>query len=212
MGYLIGIVGPTGAGKTTLATGLGKVYGFTVHQEKPQENPYWDQFYQELNEGGISSTALKSQLFFLLTAQQQASSLNATGDTIIWDVPIFGHKMYADLLYQQGRMSKADYDVYMQVYQLCLSAIPKPHLLVVATANLATLVDRIHERGRAAELSTPTDYWQQHIGYWDTQLSQQAGSIPLLKVDSGDINWKKKTGVKKVWADIEKIMYAAAVN
>lgn len=197
--HIVGVVGPTGAGKTTLAEGLARHYNFKLHREEPQDNPYWSQFYAELQTGGVSPVALKSQLFFLLTAQKQADSIRHTKkQSFVWDVPLFGHKMYADLLHAQGVMTDADYEIYCSVYSLCLNSIPKPDVLVVATTNLQTLQARIAQRGRQAELATPAEYWHDQIKYWDEKLSQPS-QIPLLKVDSGEINWTTPTGVSQVW-------------
>jgi len=196
---IVGIVGPTGAGKTTLAEGLAKHYQFQIHREEPADNPYWTQFYAELQRGGVSEIALKSQLFFLLAAQEQARKISKTKKIdVVWDVPIFGHKMYADLLHKQGVMSEADYQLYCQTYHLCLKTIPLPDVLLVATTNLDTLQSRITQRGREAELGTPADYWRDQIQYWEDKVSQPS-LIPLLKIDSAVINWTEKPGVSQVW-------------
>lgn len=196
---ILGIVGPTGAGKTTLAEGLARHYQFQLHREEPADNPYWTQFYAELQRGGVSEIALKSQLFFLLAAQEQAQKIAQNKkENVVWDVPIFGHKMYADLLFKQGVMSEPDYQMYCQTYQLCLQTIPLPDVLLVATTNLDTLQSRIHQRGREAELGTPADYWRDQIQYWDEKITQPS-TIPLLKIDSAEINWTDHSGVSQVW-------------
>lgn len=203
---VIGIVGPTGAGKTTLAEGLAKKYKLHVHLEKPTENPFLETFYQELQAGGTSPIALKSQLHFLLAATQQALDINLQPGSVVWDVPLYGHKMYADLLHEAGTMSKADYHVYTQVYNVCLKVIPKPSLLMVVTTNLPTLVKRINQRGREMELSTPKTYWERQIAYWDSQAAQP-DAIPTLKLDSGRINWTSAKGVSQVW-DLAQPLFA----
>lgn len=209
---VIGIVGPTGAGKTTLAQSLAKFYKCDLHLEQPAQNPYLAQFYEELQTGGYAPTALKSQLFFLLAAQAQAQQI-AVGHQhgVAWDVPFYGHKMYADLLVEQQIMSTADYEIYTQVYQMCLATSPKPDVLVVATTDLDTLRARIEQRGRVMELATPKEYWQRQINYWRQQLLQPEttpGRLPMLECNSKDINWSRKKGAEQVWEKIKTVVYA----
>lgn len=197
--HIVGIVGPTGAGKTTLAEGLARHYQFQIHREEPLENPYWKLFYAELQKGGQSPIALKSQLFFLLAAQKQAQAIAEEDTNVVWDVPLFGHKMYADLLFKQGVMPPEDYALYCDVYAMCLQTIPMPDLLLVATTDLKTLQARIVKRGREVEIGTPAEYWRSQIQYWEDKIAQPS-QIPLLKVDSAEINWTNHTGVSQVWA------------
>lgn len=197
---VIGIVGPSGSGKTTLAEGLAEQYHLHVHLEQPSNNPYLETFYQELQAGGVSSTALKSQLHFLLAAHQQAMEIRNQPESVVWDVPLYGHKMYADLLHESGTMPDSDYTIYQQVYEVCLQTIPQPNVLLIVTANLTTLVQRIHERGRAMELATPNSYWEEQIKYWAAQgQTPYMNNIPTLTVDSENINWTSPSGVSEVW-------------
>jgi len=195
---VIGIVGPTGSGKTTLATGLSRKYHLQVHLEKPTDNPYLEQFYRELQIGGSSATALKSQLHFLLAAHQQAMEIDQSSDSVVWDVPLYGHRMYADLLHEAGTMSAADYQIYYQVYQQCLKTMLQPTVLLIVTTDVETLVARIKDRGRDMELATPQDYWQRQIQYWERQ-SSHLDTVPTLKLNSQRINWTSERGLSQVW-------------
>lgn len=205
---VIGIVGPSGAGKTTLAEGLARQYNLHVHLEKPSANPYLETFYQELQAGGVSPIALKSQLHFLLAAHQQAMEIRTHSESVVWDVPLYGHKMYADLLHEAGTMPDSDYQMYNQVYDACLQTIPQPNVLLIVTAKLPTLVKRIQKRGRAMELATPKSYWERQIRYWNHQAQTEfMDKIPTLTVDSGSINWTSAKGISQVW-DLAQPLFA----
>jgi len=194
--FIVGIVGPTGSGKTTLAQNLAHHHGWDLHLEEPANNPYLETFYDELREPGTSAIALKSQLYFLFAAQAQAQLMFEANKPVVWDVPIYGHKMYADLLRAKGKMTEDDYQLYLQAYQLCLKTIPQPDVLIVVVTDVVTLVNRIAQRGREMELETPSDYWQSQIEYW--QAKPDMGGVPTVYVNSAEVNWLLDTGVETI--------------
>ncbi len=203
---IIGIVGPTGAGKSTLAENLGRVLPATVYQEKPQDNPFFEQFYADLHNGVKPSKAvLDSELFFLEAAFDQAIAARESLKTglVIWDVPIQGHLMYAELLRQQGFLSQMQYEIYLKRYNECLAQIVLPDLFIVATVastnleDVAVLVQHMQERGRVEEAGTPIEYWQSQVAYWKTQLEGQQ-ERPHVVVDSSKIDWRTEEGVAQV--------------
>lgn len=194
---LIGIVGPVGAGKTTLAERLSERLRCHVHFEEPADNPYLKRFYAELTQDQPSEVALKSQLHFLLASYRQAVAIGQNQETAIWDVPLYGHKMYADLLFESGKMPADDYHIYQQVYQNCIDTMPKPDVMVVVTSPLKQLVKQIRRRGREMELSTPEEYWQRQIQYWE-KADEHIPTIPIVKLSSDQLDWRKAAGLDQV--------------
>lgn len=210
---LIGIVGPTGAGKTTLAEGLGRAFPATVYQEKPQENPYFQEFYDDLHHQVKGSTAVfNSELFFLEAAfaQAKAAREKLSSGIVIWDVPIQGHLMYAELLRQQELLSEAQYQIYKKRYDECLRQILLPDLFLVATVGSAQkkdveiLVEHIAQRGRPEELETPLAYWQKQVAYWQAQTAHTQ-AVPHLLVNTAEIDWRTEAGVQQVKTAVEAV-------
>jgi|GEM_PF-2322357 len=209
---LIGIVGPTGAGKTTLAQGLGKAMNGLVYQEKPQDNPFFQQFYDDLhNKVKASVAVMKSELFFLNAAFEQAMAAKESlkKGLVIWDVPIQGHLMYAELLRRQEFLSQAQYDQYKARYDDCLSQIAVPDFFLVATvastklSDVEVLVQHMEERGRPEEQATPIAYWQKQVGYWKTLLKQDQ-QVRHLVLNAAEIDWRTDEGVERVVQIIRK--------
>ena len=67
----IGLEGPIGAGKTTLAHKLAEASGSTPLLEDPAANPFLARFYQD-----SARYALPTQLFFLFQRMNQVRELN----------------------------------------------------------------------------------------------------------------------------------------
>ncbi len=211
---LIGIVGPTGAGKTTLAETLGRVLQATVYQEKPQDNPFFTQFYEDLHSGVKGSEAVfQSELFFLNAAFEQAMAAKESlkNGLVIWDVPIQGHLMYAELLRKQGNLSEAQYQLYKQRYDECLAQIVLPDFFLVATVattqleDVGVLVEHMDERGRPEEKSTPIEYWQSQVNYWKEVLAAKQ-EVPHVVLDSGKIDWRTDDGMLLVLETISHLL------
>jgi len=204
---LIGIVGPTGSGKSTLANGLGKLLKFEVHREVPEDNPYWHEFYDDLNQGVRPSVnAFGSQLTFMVAAVEQARKglVSSTGG-VVWDVTPVGHKMYADLQHEQGILSDRDYKLYCRIFDGLVAGLPDPDvMLVVNVDKVEVLLERIHLRGRKEEMETPAEYWQKQIGYWEEKLAANGGK--MVAVSSVEVDWRKPEGVRRVWRRVEGVL------
>lgn len=198
---VIGIVGPTGAGKTTLADKLGDQYGLAVHRETLEDNPYLTNFYQDIDRGNLPSEwAFKSQVHFLATSVLQAKRIAEIDCSVVWDVPPPGHRMYAYLQHQQGIMPEQEFGLYERLYQSLVQASIQPDLLLVATAETETIVSRIKHRGRDMELRTPEEYWRHQVGYWEDQL--KSGAKNMARVNTAELDWANGGGAEQVWKTV----------
>jgi len=80
----IAVAGNIGAGKTTLAGLLAKHYGWEAHFEDVDENPYLNDFYDDMKR---LSFAL--QIHFLNSRFNQVLALRKSGKDIIQDRTIY---------------------------------------------------------------------------------------------------------------------------
>lgn len=206
---VIGIVGPTGSGKSTLAKELGKLLDLPVEEELPKNNPFLDEYYEDIDEGRRpSSVALQSQLFFLEESISQARKIekriedeNIGG---IWDVTPPGHRMYAELATKNGIMSEEDWWEYIGIYNQTVPHIIEPDVSLLVTSDLDTLYRRIQDRAkeeesRRSEINVDPGYWLVQIEYW-IWMRKMDVIKNLIEVDSGKLDWLNGNGAEEVWA------------
>lgn len=199
--FIIGIVGPTGSGKTTLAERLGKQHRLIIHREDPGRNPWIQHFYKDIDGGRLPSDfALRSQVYFLSESVEQAKRISFAEKSAVWDVPPQGHRMYAVLQREQGIMSARDFELYQELYAALVDASIQPNLLLVATADTQTIVGRIHRRDRPMELNAPREYWDKQVNYWEQQLA--TGPSNMRRVDTSELDWANGDGAEQVWETI----------
>ncbi len=204
----IGVVGPTGSGKTSLTRELGRLLGFRTYLELPEDNPYLDRYYKDIHNSSLPSKwAYHSQLHFLLASVEQGkTTIGSDFRGAVWDVPPAGHRMYAVLAHEQGIMSDDDFELYERTYQALVGTIIEPEITLVMSVNLDTLIGRIVSRAsqspeRQNEMHIDSDYWARQINYWEHQLREdQTGR--LVSVNSGAIDWVNGNGAVTVLNEI----------
>ena len=122
----IAIAGNIGCGKTTLTKLLVKRYGWTPRFEPVETNPYLDDFYQDMNRWSFNL-----QVYFLNKRFRDVVEISKSTDTIIQDRTIFEDaRIFAPNLHAQGYMSDRDFDNYSQLFDLMMSLVGLPDLLI----------------------------------------------------------------------------------
>mgnify|MGYP006289277211 FL=1 len=151
---LVLVAGNIGAGKTSLADKLGDRLGWHVAHESVDDNPYLADFYRDMPAWGFHL-----QVFFLGHRAKQLEKLAAMRQSAIIDRSIYEDAhIFARALHALGNMSDRDYQAYRSLYQLVISKLPKPDLLIYIKASTATLRSHIQKRGRAIEMDISDEY------------------------------------------------------
>jgi deoxyadenosine/deoxycytidine kinase len=155
---IIGVIGPTGAGKSTVSRILGERLGVPVIEENFTQNPFLERFYAE-----PKRWSYKSQTWFFLEKVKQLRELNFSQNQII-DPALEMDYVYAQTLYRIGFMAPKDFDLYKdmfdEVYKNLITerAVRKPDIFLVINAPPDVLAQRIRERGRHYEMNMLNKY------------------------------------------------------
>lgn len=179
----IAIGGNIGSGKTTLTGLLAKHYNFTAQYETVDENPYINDFYDEM-----SRWAFNLQVYFLHNRFSQVAEIHRNGSKVIQDRTIYEDAyIFATNLHDMGLMSSRDYDNYMNLFTLMISFVKPPDLLIYLRASVPTLVKQIQKRGRAYESGIRLDYLQRLNERYEAWIEGYTlGPKLIIDVDNND--------------------------
>lgn len=179
----IAVAGNIGAGKTTLTELLTKHYKWTAHYEDVDENPYLNDFYNDMQRWSFNL-----QIYFLNSRFQQIIDIRKSGKTVIQDRTIYEDaEIFAPNLHSMGLMSTRDFKNYKTLFDLMVSLILPPDLLIYLRASIPTLVNQIQKRGREYENSIRLDYLKQLNERYNTWInSYKLGKLLIINVDNLD--------------------------
>ena len=181
----IAIAGNIGAGKTTLSTQLGKHFGWEVHYESTDNNPYLSDFYNDMKRWSFNL-----QVYFLNNRYRQILEILKGGITVVQDRTIYEDAyIFAPNLHDMGLMSTRDFNNYFDLFKLMTSQIQPPDLLIYLKADISTLVTHIQTRGRDYEGSMSLDYLKRlNERYEDWIDGYREGN--LLVIDANEVDFK----------------------
>lgn len=150
----IAIVGNIGAGKTTLTELLSKHLGWEAHYEAVDNNPYLEDFYNDMKRWSFNL-----QIYFLNSRFNQIKEIQALERNVIQDRTIYEDAyIFAENLNEMGLMTARDYANYRSIFENMTSFIKPPDLLIYLKASIPTLVNNIQRRGRDYEAGIRLDY------------------------------------------------------
>lgn len=150
----IAIAGNIGSGKTTLTTLLAKHYKWQPHFEDADDNPYLNDFYDDMQRWSFNL-----QVYFLNNRFGQVMQIHNSGETVIQDRTIYEDAyIFAPNLHSMGLMTTRDFENYYATFKLMESFIKPPDLLIYLRASVPTLVTQIQKRGREYEEAIRLDY------------------------------------------------------
>ncbi len=185
----IAIAGNIGAGKTTLCRQLGHHFGWEVHYESAENNPYLSDFYTDMKRWSFNL-----QVYFLHNRYKQILDIQEGSKTVIQDRTIYEDaNIFAPNLHGMGLMTERDFQNYTELFDTMTSRIKPPDLLIYLRAGIGTLVAHIESRGRDYEGSMSLDYLKQlNRRYEDWISTYREGNILVINVDEVDFANKQE--------------------
>ena len=152
----IAIAGNIGCGKTTLTNMLAKHYNWTPRFESVDFNPYLEDFYADM-----ARWSFNLQIYFLNKRFQDVVEISQSKEYIIQDRTIYEDaRIFAPNLHEQGYMSDRDFENYQDLFNLMMSLVKMPDLLIYIRSGIPNLVAQIQKRGREYESGMRIDYLQ----------------------------------------------------
>lgn len=183
----IAVAGNIGSGKTTLTGLLSKHYRWTPQYEDVDDNPYLNDFYEDMQRWSFNL-----QIFFLNSRFSQIVEIHRKGNDVIQDRTIYEDaNIFAPNLHQMGLMSTRDFDNYLALFNLMTSLISPPDLLIYLRGTVPTLVRQIQKRGRDYEKNIRLDYLQRLNERYEAWIeSYKNGNLLIIDVDN--LNFSEK--------------------
>lgn len=176
----IAIAGNIGCGKTTLTKMLAKHYGWKPAFETVEFNPYLEDFYADMQRWSFNL-----QIFFLNKRFKDVVEISKSNDYIIQDRTIYEDaRIFAPNLHDQGFMSDRDFDNYQDLFDLMMSLVKMPDLMIYIRASIPTLVAQIQKRGRSYEASMRIDYLQGLNDKYEKWISEYKGKLLIVDGDN----------------------------
>jgi deoxyadenosine/deoxycytidine kinase len=179
----IAIAGNIGAGKTTLTQLLAKHYKIEAQLEDVVDNPYLDDFYNEMERWSFNL-----QVYFLNSRFRQVVQIRKSGKNIIQDRTIYEDaNIFAPNLHAMGLMTNRDFDNYSSLFNLMESTVQSPDLLIYLRSSIPNLVNQIHKRGRDYENSISIDYLSRLNERYEAWIhGYEKGRLLIIDVDHLD--------------------------
>lgn len=179
----VAIAGNIGAGKTTLTKLLAKHYKWEPEYEDVLENPYLEDFYNDM-----SRWSFNLQIYFLNSRFRQILEIRETGKDVIQDRTIYEDAyIFAPNLHAMGLMSNRDFNNYKSLFDLMESVTKAPDLLIYLRSTVPNLVNQIQKRGRDYENSISIDYLNRLNERYEAWIHDyNKGNLLIIDVDHMD--------------------------
>ena len=178
----IGIAGNIGCGKTTLTRMLSQHYGWTPKYESVTYNPYLEDYYKD-----IQRWSYNLETYFLAQRFQDLLDISRSEDVIIQDRTIMeGVHIFVANNKAMGNLSERDFETYMQLFNLMMSMVREPDLLIYLKSSVPTLVSQIQKRGRDYEKSISIEYLSNLNDRYDEWISDYKGKVLVIEADDLD--------------------------
>jgi deoxyadenosine/deoxycytidine kinase len=189
MKKFVAVAGNIGVGKSTLVEMLCVRLGWEPFYEPVTENPYLEDFYQDM-----SAWSFHSQVFFLTHRLRSHYKLGQHPGSVVQDRSVYEDaEIFAYNLFLQGYINQRDYQTYRDLYETTSRLLPPPDLVVYLRASIPTLMNRIERRGRNYERTITSDYLNGLNNLYE-QWIDNFTLCPVLSVPADELDYVSHSG------------------
>ena len=176
----IAIAGNIGSGKTTLTKMLVAHYGWTPKFESVDFNPYLADFYKDMERWSFNL-----QIYFLNKRFKDVVDIAHSDEVIIQDRTIYEDaRIFAPNLHDMGLMSSRDFENYSDLFNLMMSLVGTPDLLIYLKSSIPNLISQIQKRGRDYEQSISIEYLTGLNEKYDNWIKDYKGNLLVVDADN----------------------------
>jgi deoxyadenosine/deoxycytidine kinase len=181
----LAVAGNIGSGKTTLTGLLAKHYKYEAHFEDVENNPYLNDFYNDMQRWSFNL-----QVYFLNSRFRQVLGFHKNHENVIQDRTIYEDaSIFAPNLHEMGLMTTRDFENYLELFQLMDGFITPPDLLIYLRASVPVLVNQIQQRGREYENSIRIDYLKKLNDRYEKWIEEyDKGKLLIIDVDNNSFH------------------------
>ena len=178
----IGIAGNIGSGKTTLTTMLARHYGWTPKFESVTYNPYLADYYAD-----IKRWSFALEMYFLSQRLHDVLEIEKSGEVVVQDRTLQeGVYIFVANNYAQGNLSERDFNTYMDTFNVMMSVVREPDLMIYLKSSIPHLVSQIQKRGRDYEQSISIEYLSGLNQRYEDWIASYKGPLIVIDADSLD--------------------------
>ena len=165
---------------------LAERYGWQPRYESVSDNPYLADFYADMKRWSFNL-----QVYFLNKRFKEVVEISKSQEIIIQDRTIFEDAcIFAPNLHDQGMMSDRDFANYQDLFELMMSLVRLPDLMIYIRSSIPTLVAQIQKRGREYEQTMRLDYLQGLERRYEQWIADYKG--PLLVIDGDNCKFGER--------------------
>lgn len=189
------VEGNIGAGKTTLASMLAQEFNAKLILEKFEENPFLPKFYKD-----PEKHAFPLELFFMAERYHQLKKQKE--QDLFQPITIADYFFVKSKLFAQNNLQKDEEQLFNNLFEIMLSSLPKPNLLIYLFADVERLQKNIKERGRDFEQNIEESYLENIQNRYLDYLKKQT-HFPVLLLDVSKVDFKNN---KEVYLKINNLL------
>ena len=161
---------------------LAEHYGCTPKFEAVTYNPYLEDYYKDIERWSYNLAT-----YFLAQRFQDLLEIAKSKDVIIQDRTILeGVHIFVANNKAMGNLSDRDFDTYMQLFNLMMSMVSEPDLLIYLRSSVPTLVSQIQKRGRDYEKSISIEYLSNLNERYENWIDNYKGKVLVIEADDLD--------------------------
>ncbi len=177
----IAIEGNIGSGKTSLAKLIAKDFDARLILERFEDNSFLPKFYKD-----PEKYAFPLEMSFLADRYQQLKNEIASHD-LFKSFTIADYFIDKSLIFARKTLRNDEYLLYSKLFEIIISSLPRPDLIIFLYATIPQLKENINKRGRNYEKDIEDSYLEKiQTGYFDYFKTSLKSTILIIDTHNVD--------------------------